>query len=443
MQEHRPWSIGTLLPKSAFARSVSLLAGWTALGQALSMATAPILSRLYTAQDFGNLQLFQSLLQFVISVAAWRYELAIVLADAEDAATDVIGLCFGAVLMTAILASVGVWGFQEIGYLRSFNEIRSFLWLLVVAIIGSGMYLVLTQWQLRKKQFRRIAHTRFTQSVWQVGMQVGGGVLGLGALGLVLGDVAARLSGAFSLARLALKEDGFAAKKTSLQAIKAAATRYHRFPLWSGTSSLVNVAGFALPPLLLGNLFGSAVLGMYALVERLMNAPVVFIGVAVSQVYTAEAGRLRTDAPQAWRRLYVGTAGKFALIGLVPALIMMVTGPEFFAFVLGAPWREAGVYAQAMTVAAYCNFIIWPLLPTLNLLERQDLQLYWDTGRLILVVAVIAIGHVTAANARVVVAALAGAYSAGYIGYFWLAHRALARHVTQSGASAAILDVGD
>ncbi|NCC31504.1 MAG: lipopolysaccharide biosynthesis protein, partial [Chloroflexia bacterium] len=68
--------IARLLPKNAFARSVSILVGGTAGLQLLSILTAPIYTRLYTPSDFGVLAVFVGLLSLIIIIASLRYELA-------------------------------------------------------------------------------------------------------------------------------------------------------------------------------------------------------------------------------------------------------------------------------------------------------------------------------------------------------------------------------
>lgn len=51
-----------LLPRSSFARNVAVLAGGTAVGQAIVVLASPILTRLYTPEDFGVLAVYTSFL---------------------------------------------------------------------------------------------------------------------------------------------------------------------------------------------------------------------------------------------------------------------------------------------------------------------------------------------------------------------------------------------
>lgn len=49
------------LPKNRFARSVSILAGGTAAGQAIVVLASPLLTRLYSPEDFGLLAVYAAL----------------------------------------------------------------------------------------------------------------------------------------------------------------------------------------------------------------------------------------------------------------------------------------------------------------------------------------------------------------------------------------------
>jgi len=70
-----------LLPKNAFVRSVSVLVGGTAGAQILLVLAAPLLTRLYTPEDFGLLAVYASLLALIGVISSLRYELAIPLPE--------------------------------------------------------------------------------------------------------------------------------------------------------------------------------------------------------------------------------------------------------------------------------------------------------------------------------------------------------------------------
>ena len=100
-------AIRTMLPKNTFVYGVSLLLGGTAGAQMLTVLAAPLLTRLYSSEDFGLLSVYTSLLALIGVVSSLRYELAIPLPedDGEAANVAVLSLIFVGVntLLTSIL----------------------------------------------------------------------------------------------------------------------------------------------------------------------------------------------------------------------------------------------------------------------------------------------------------------------------------------------------
>ena len=63
-------AVKSFFPKGVFARSVTVLAGGTALGQAIVTLASPLLTRLYGPEDFGVLALYTAILSILLVVAS-------------------------------------------------------------------------------------------------------------------------------------------------------------------------------------------------------------------------------------------------------------------------------------------------------------------------------------------------------------------------------------
>jgi hypothetical protein len=73
--------------RSGFLGNVAVLAGGTALGQAINVLASPILTRLYRPEEVGLLGLYTAFIGIASVGAALRYETAIVSArSAREAA---------------------------------------------------------------------------------------------------------------------------------------------------------------------------------------------------------------------------------------------------------------------------------------------------------------------------------------------------------------------
>ena len=373
------------LRPGSFARGVLEVAGGTLAGQALLLAATPLLTRLYTPAEFGVLAVFAALLFVVVPVASLRYDIAVSVADDDETAMNLLALSAavlaGATLLSA--AAVALFG-DGIARVLAGAAVRPYLWALPLAVGGAGAYQALNGWAVRKKRYPAIGRTRVTQSVGQVATQLGAGLLGMGAGGLVAGDVVGRVGGAGPLAAPLWREDRPLLRAVSWARMREAAGLHRRFPLLSSWSALVNAVGLNLPALVFGALFGAATAGLFVLAQRVVGMPLRLVGNSVAQVYLGEAGRLAREDPAAARALFMRTARRLLLVGLAPTVVIAALGALLFRLAFGVEWQQAGVYAQVLALPFALQAVADPLSQTLNVNQRQDLQLGWDAARLVL-----------------------------------------------------------
>jgi len=377
----RKW--GNAIRQEGFVKKVLVLAGGTTFAQGILVLFSPILTRLYSPEDFGVLAVYVSIVAILAVIASLRYEIAIPLPEKEEAAVNLTVLSLLIVIGMSLTIGVGMWlfGAPIVTFLQA-PSLTRYLWLLPVSLFGIGVYQVLNYWALRRKNYAAIARTKINQSIGQLVIQLGLGWLSFGKSGLLLGDVAGRIGGSGSLFSLLWKEGKTHLQAVNLSSIRHYAYMYRKFPLISSWSALFNGIGFQIVPLLITMLYGVHVAGWFMLSQRVIGAPLGLIGNAVSQVYTGEGARLARENPAELNRLFYRTVIQLLKVGLIPFAVVTALGPWLFEWIFGAIWREAGSYVQVMGIMYLVQFIVVPLSHTLNILERQNWQLYWDIGRL-------------------------------------------------------------
>ena len=79
-------------PKSQFARNVITLMMGTTVAQAIPVAISPILTRIYSPEEFGFFALFISISSIFGAIVNGRYEMAIMLPDKEEDAINIAAL---------------------------------------------------------------------------------------------------------------------------------------------------------------------------------------------------------------------------------------------------------------------------------------------------------------------------------------------------------------
>lgn len=367
-------SAGRLLPRQPFARGVGVLVGGTAGGQVLMVLAAPLLTRLFSPEDFGLLAVYGGLLALCLVVAGLRYEIAIPLPEDEQEAANVTALCLAAVTLSSLLSAVLVLlAGEHLATLLGVPALAAHLWLLPVGVFCGGVYLAFHYWAVRHKRFADIAGTRIKQVAATLAVQLLGGTLG--PVALLLGHASGHGMGSLGLGRHFLRSPQL--RQVTLAGILAAARRYRRFPLFSSWSGLFNTAGSQLPPLLLAALFNPVAAGLYTLAQRVLGAPMAVIGTAIGGVFLANAAEARREGRLA--PLVEHVHAHLAHIAMPAALVILVAAPETFTLVFGERWHDAGHFAQWMAPWLYITFVASPLSSLYDVLEQQKQELLFHS----------------------------------------------------------------
>jgi O-antigen/teichoic acid export membrane protein len=364
-----------------------VLAGGTALGQAITVLASPILTRLYTPEDFGVLAVYSSILGILSVIASWRYELAIPLPEQDEDAVNLVALSLGIVVLMSLIVGLGAWllGAQVVQWLNA-PGLRPYLWLLPIGVLLVGSYQIFNYWAVRKQAFGVIAKTKLHQGLGAVLTQVSSGFLKSGPLGLIVGQIVGQCAGLMTLAGLLLRADRAKLQAISWPDANDMARRYRRFPQFSSFAGLINSAGLQIPVILLAFYYGPQVTGWFALAQRVLGVPMNLVGQAISQVYMGTGSQLGRHDVWALRSLFFKTVTRLLLLGSVTLGVLAIGGPWLFARIFGANWGNAGRYLQVLCPAILAQFVVAPLSQTMNILEHQDWQLKWDIFRLALVV---------------------------------------------------------
>ncbi len=395
--------VQAILPKSKFARSVSLLAGGAAAGQAIVVVASPVLTRLYSPEDFGVLAVFASLLGILGVVASLRYQLAIPLpkTDEEAANISVLSLCI--ILGMALLAALIVIPFRHpIAEVMNVPLLAGYFWLLPLGLLLVGTYEVFNYWAIRKKAFGVIAKTKFTQSLGMVGVQVGGYSLGLVAL--LVGRIFGQAAGIVKLGAVVMRSrQSFST--VSFSGLVYSFKRYRSFPLISTWSGLSSAGGSQLPPLLIAIMMGPAAAGLYALTSRVLSLPVGVISKSMGDVFYGEA--IEANGNGKLGSLVVDIYSKMVFVGLPIGFVIVFAAPEVFRFLFGDSWASAGELASWMVIGVFFQFVTTPAGKVFLILERHGYALFFQVAFLSITAISIVVGGLWFRDLMAIMAILA------------------------------------
>lgn len=389
-------SLKAYLPrKGGFVSNVITLATGTTFAQALVIVSTPIVTRLYSPEDFGLLALFLSITNILTVVASWRYELAIVLPKEDSGGINLLSLsCLITLGMSGLALLVIALLGDKICRLMNAPGLAPWLWWAPSSLLLAGAFQAITYWNTRKKQFALQAAAQFGKSAGTVGVQIALGISAAGSsAGLVAGTLAGQLVGAGILAEHLCRHHGrFARETISGKAMFEQMVRHKKFPFLTNFAGLVNQLAYQIPVWLLSVFYGPQLVGFYMLAQRAAGLPAALIGRSVSQVFfqrAAEEYKATDGSVQTYRKTLL-----LLFILTVPAFfVLMIFGPFLFTFILGPAWAQAGRFA-AILAPIFCMSLIMSPLSLVNAVhERQEVGLLWQIGLAVLSALTLSVSH--------------------------------------------------
>jgi len=412
-----------------FARSVAVLAGGTALAQGLLVLASPVLTRLYTPDDYGTMAVFLAVGSVLAMVSALRYDAAIPVPADGRAAADLVSVALLIVLLVSAATGLVLWLADDL--ILRWSDVSNgaaFLRLLPLYVLAFGIYQVFNAWSVRIGAFTSLARSNLVQGAVTVTSQITLGVSGLAAAGLILGSTAGQAGGAANLVRLAWQRDRHSFRGISLSRIKRAALAYRRFPLFGAPATLIDVIGLSMPLLVIAGLYGPAVAGWFALAQRLLARPVELLSAAVSNVYINETARLVREDPAALPAQFRKVVLSMFLVTGPFVLLAALLAPSLFPPIFGEDWAEAGVYVRMLAPMVLAHGMASPITGSLDILQRQDLYLVREVARIVLLSGAVATAVLFSAGAVVAILLLSVASVISYAFYVGVSLYAIKHH---------------
>lgn len=324
----------------------------------------------FTPTEYGQLAYLVSICSIVITIAALRYDLTIMLPESDDQAKQIYRLARRSILVFSILTPlVCLLAFPMISA-KYGNTVAQ-------GLIFSGFYVFFTAelaniqfWYNRKSEYKTIAFNRALVAILTVALQIVFAQIGIGGMwGLVLGLFTGQGIGYFHL-MIKAKElrmpipAGTASKWWLMK-------RYRKMPLLGGPNALVDAVRLNGITLILGN-ESMATVGAYQTAWQCLQVPIGLINGAIGQVYLQKMSSVKRGELYPLVRFTTFKIGKW---GIWPFVILYLIAPWFFPFLFGPAWTSTGDFARALTPWLFLQLLSSPISNIFVVTERQQILL--------------------------------------------------------------------
>lgn len=364
-----------LKPKSEFSRNVLTLMTGTTIAQAIPIAISPILTRLYTPEDFGVFALYLSITSILFPIVTGRYELAILLPKKDEYALQIM---YASAFITLIVfftsISVIFLFHQNILELLNNQDISHWLYLIPLSVLLFGFFQIFNYWYNRNKSYKELAKNKIIQSTSVVLINIIGYYITHSVFGLIVGNIFGFFVVNIRFFYLFFKNKKFEIN-INIKKVKILLKKYKKFPMYNMPNALIDQFRMNGINLLIVYYFSNALLGQFYMAFRMLQAPMGLVGTSLSQVFVQKIASSE-------RSEIYGIVYKFitkSLLLVFPLFFFLYFYvADIFIFIFGDKWNMAGDIASLLVPWIFVNFISSPISSVFIVLHHQEKMLIFS-----------------------------------------------------------------
>lgn len=357
------------------SRSALLLLAGTVLGQAFSVLAAPLLTRLFTPEQFGVLATFSALLMLGLSFTSLRYNVALSSGVSDAESFQLLRLCLRVMVVTTAVVGLGAWVMNEFAGERL--VLGDIWWALPLGFAGLGAFDILCSEASRQRRYGDLAVTKIWQGLTGPLSQIALGLAGAGAVGLVIGYLAGQMAGVVRLYRALLPAHG-GRGVPAFASLRALASKYREHPQFSSWAGMLGSASQGhLLVLAMGAFYGPQYAGYCLLVDRIVGRPLLMVSSSLLHVFLGELAAIRRDGGEPLSGLFAGTLAKQLAVSLPWVALCAFAAPWVVGPIFGAAWVDAAPLIQVLALAFVPQAAVHAVAYTLQSLGRPQHYAAW------------------------------------------------------------------
>lgn len=361
------------LQKKIF-KDVSTLMVGTLIGQLITIASMPVLTRIFTPAEYGIFSVFFNIACIIGFVSNGKLDSAIIMAK-DDLKAEL--LLKSGVILTIIISILSLFvAFlipDSLYKLINLNNLGNLLYLLPLAIFLIGIYQLAYAWANRKSEYKALSKNKVLQNSTTVAVSYLGGIAKTGTIGLIYGFILGYLISILGIIRTIssdIRKNILILKKVDfIKVIK----EFKSFPLFLVPFTLINTFTVNILIFILGSNYDVDTIGFYNQANKVINYPLMLVTISFSTVFYQ-----RLSISERKKKIYVYSL----LFNFVLASIILTPfifwGEEIFGFVFGDQWIIAGKMAKYLIPISVAGFAARNVSDVYSVTNSNHLLLIWQ-----------------------------------------------------------------
>ena len=361
---------------SIFMKNVSKLALGTGIAQLITILASPILTRIFSPEQYGIFALFISMITILSVFSTFRYEYAIVLPKSKRRAEELYFLCiFITILVSIFFFAIAFLFGKKILIFLNFDSLSDYIFLVPLSIFLAGVTQTNDLWFNRTEKYKNMGFLRIIQSIAIATVTILLGYLFPSASSLILGNLIGMtilMVAGFILLRGSITSHLQNLKFINLFALFRSNIDFLRF----GTPAiLLSVGSYQSFFIFSGLYFGSYILGIFYLLERIIGLPSSVLGNSLGQVFYRTISKIE---PKKCFDELIKFLKRLIILSLALHLFLYFGLYYLLVPIFGETWSGTTQYFIFFIIVGSFSFIFAPLTYLFNYLKIQNANLVWQ-----------------------------------------------------------------
>lgn len=357
-----------------FEKNVLTLVPGAFLSQAIPILAFPLMARLYKPGDFGTMSLFFHLTMIFVIFSTLRLEVAVFYSRDKSESQKIVNAILSWAFWFSLISLPLFYILKDfIAGLLNNSNLENLIIFLPISIFLTALYQLFLVWLNYCNDYRGLSFNRGLRSSFEIGLKL---LLSpFGYFGMVFGG----LLGLFcsDLHLLSRAKKFFQQSLFAATAKKEIIKKYSHLPLYQIPGSLISALNLALPALCISHWTSQEFLGLYVVANRIAHIPVNSLGNAIGEVFRSDAAEELLNGG-VFTQSYKKTFLKLFAVSFIVFSFGYVLCPYVFPLFLGGKWGGVDLLFQALCPMFAVQFIARPLSHSLDIAQRQQLNLMWQ-----------------------------------------------------------------
>jgi len=401
------------LMKSQMLRNVTKISSGTMLGQAISIVTLPIFTRLYGATVIGYWTLFTSVAVIVNAFSDLGLSNAIMMDDEGEQSEKLFSVITTISFIISLIVGVGYFVIKSVTPDPSGLHPLFYSIVLFVLIFTQQQVNICYNWLNKKKQYNILMKNPIINNISVAVIAIPLGLMGFTKYGYYIGLVLGQVVTLFHMRRYLPRiffdfefRDHFDVIRSHLTYVKFQMPTY-----------LVAQVKNQAPVFFIRSFFGVEILGYYSVCMRVLNIPVNLLASSIGKVYYQTAAEMKKKGQEVGDFTFRNMK-RAMYVAIAPMVVIMSFGDIVCTLFLGNDYVITGNLSRIIVFMTFFQFLMMATQGITIVLEKQQYALISGIVQIIGYVVGLSIGKYVFSSLYIAIALMTVVFCVIQIIYF-------------------------